>query len=317
MTIWLFLVAGFILLIKGADWLVEGASGIAKRLDVSDLAVGLTIVALGTSTPEMIVNIFASIQKHQDIAVGNIIGSSIFNVLLILGITGLITPLIVKSSTIWKEIPFSLAAVAILFLLTLDIGSTGPKLISRIDGIILLALFCGFLYYVYKHLSPKNTSAMTSFVQTNLFILLHYILVGIIALVIGGRFVVISAVQLAQSLGVSQKIIGLTLVAAGTSLPELMTSAVAAFKKKDDIAIGNIIGSNIFNILFILGVSATIRPITYNPVFNTDLIVLSAGTIFLFLAMFTGGKKLLDRWESGVLLAGYVGYIIYLILREG
>ncbi|MGB3976468.1 MAG: calcium/sodium antiporter [bacterium] len=317
MTNWFLLAIGFILLVKGADWLVEGASGLALRLNVSDLAVGLTVVAFGTSTPEMIVNIFASIQQHQDIAVGNIIGSNIFNLLVILGITGLIMPLVVQSSTTWKEIPFSLAAVAVLFFQTLDIGTTGPKLISRIDGFILLTLFCGFLFYIYKVLAQINEIEALSPVKTKIVNLLLFIGIGITALVIGGRFVVKSAVQLAQALGVSQKIIGLTLVATGTSLPELMTSVVAAFKKKDDIAIGNIIGSNIFNILFILGISAIIRPIIYDPLFNTDLIVLSAGTIFLFIAMFTGEKKRLDRWEAGVLLAGYVGYLLYLIAREG
>jgi cation:H+ antiporter len=311
------LAAGFILLIKSADWLIEGASGFARKLHVSDLAVGLTVVAFGTSTPELVVNIFASIHQHQDIAVGNVIGSNIFNVFLILGVTALIAPLSVQSSTVWKEIPFSLAAVVILFLLTRDIQAPEQGVLSRIDGTILLVLFVMFLLYVYRQLRIDSEEPGSSAVDMSGVKIVWLITIGIMGLVFGGRFVVAGAVQLAESMGASQKIIGLTLVAAGTSMPELMTSVVAALKKNDDIAVGNIIGSNIFNILLILGLSASIHPVVYNHLFDRDMAVLTAGTIFLFSAMFTGGKKRLDRWEGGLLFAAYAGYTFWLIIMEG
>lgn len=312
----LLLIAGLVLLVKGADWLVDGASVLAKRFRVSDLAIGLTIVAFGTSAPEFVVNTIASYQDHQDIVFGNVIGSNNFNLFIILGIAGIITPLTVQSSTVWKEIPLSFLAIIILFLLTNDFLQTGTSILSRLDGVILLMLFALFLYYVYSQLrtseaeSEKMEKSYTSLKIAGL------VIVGLAGLVIGGRLVVTSAVEMAKILGMSEKIIGLVIIAAGTSLPELATSVVAAMKGNNDIAVGNIIGSNIFNILLILGASAIIRPIEYDLFFNTDLYILAAGTIFLFVAMFTGQKKKLDRWEAVVLLLSYIGYITYLIFKE-
>ncbi len=309
------LIAGLLFLIKGADWLVEGASAIAKKKRISELAIGLTIVAFGTSAPELVVTIMASVENQQDIVFGNIIGSNNFNLYFILGIAGLITPLVVQSSTISKEIPISLIAAGLLFVLVNGFLNE-DNVLSRWDGMILLLFFAFFLYYVYSQLKRDPESAEVKNAELSPLKSGIYIVLGLAGLVIGGRLVVTSAVDMATAWGVSEKLIGLTIVAAGTSLPELATTVVAAIKKKADIAVGNIIGSNIFNIFFILGVSAVIRPIPYDAVFNTDLYLLGVGTVLLFLAMFLAGRKKLDRWEAGVLLAIYLIYTIYLIQKE-
>ena len=307
------LLLGFVILIKGADWLVNGASSLAKKHNISDLAIGLTVVAFGTSAPEMVVNIFASIQSHEAIVFGNIIGSNNFNLFVILGIAGLITPLAVHSSTVWKEIPLSFVAIIFLFFLANDFQLSDKHTLSRIDGLILITMFGLFLYYVYRQLrtdpaEKENEGVIHSHGKIWLLIIL-----GLAGLVLGGRLVVTSAIEMATVLGVSEKIIGLTIVAAGTSLPELATSVVAAIKKNNDIAVGNIIGSNIFNIFLILGVSSLINPLDFDVAFNTDIYLLGFGTLLLFIVMFTGGKKRLDRWEAAVLLAIYVVYTVRLV----
>ncbi|NLO02091.1 MAG: calcium/sodium antiporter [Bacteroidales bacterium] len=309
------LILGFVLLIKGADWLVDGSSALARKHNVSDLAIGLTVVAFGTSMPELVINSFAAYQSNPDIAFGNIIGSNIFNLFAILGITGLIVPLTVQSSTVWREIPLSFLAIVVLFLLANSIFSDNTVL-SRPEGMILLLLFAFFLWYVFRQMKseqlPEEVNQKTF---TNLRISL-FIILGLVSLVAGGRFVVTGSVKIAETLGVSQTVIGLTIVAIGTSLPELATSTVAAIKKNNDIAVGNIIGSNIFNIFLVLGVSSLIKPLNYNPGFNKSLYLLGFGTILLFIAMFSGKKKRLDRWEAAILLAIYIGYTIFLINQE-
>jgi cation:H+ antiporter len=312
----IFLLAGFIILIKSADWLVDGATALAKKHNISNLAIGLTIVAFGTSAPELVVNVFAALQSHDEIVFGNIIGSNNFNLFMILGIAGLISPLVVQRSTVWKEIPISLAAVVILFIMTTVWLGNDNIVLSRLEGIILLLFFAGFLFYVFKQLKAEPDEIQIeekSFSNGKIWLL---IVIGLAGLVGGGRLVVINAVAMATTLGISQKIIGLTIVAMGTSLPELATSVVAAMKKNNDIAVGNIIGSNIFNIFLILGISSVLNPVSYNIAFNTDIILLVAGTLFLFIAMFTGKKKKLDRWESALLLLIYVAYTVYLIMKE-
>lgn len=309
------LALGFIILIKGADWLVDGASALGRKYKISDLAIGLTIVAFGTSMPEFFVNIFATYQSHSDIALGNVIGSNIFNLLVILGIAGLITPLTVQSSTVWKEIPLSFLSALMLFLLANNIFSK-DLILTRFDGIILLILFVYFLYYVFYQLKNENIPVEINKKDLSVLKIWMFIIGGLLFLIFGGKLVVNSAVKIAVSLGISEKIIGLTIVASGTSLPELATSVVAAIKKNNDIAVGNIVGSNIFNILFILGISSIIRPLSYNPAFNYDLYLLGIGTILLFIAMFTGKQKKLDRWEAGILLLLYIGYIIYSLNKE-
>lgn len=310
------MIIGLLLLVKGADWLVDGASVLAKKYNVSDLAIGLTIVAFGTSAPELVVNSVASLGNYPDIVFGNIIGSNNFNLFIILGIAGLITPLAVQSSTVWKEIPFSLLAALILLVFVNDYFSTLSPVLSSGEGLILLGFFAVFLFYVFTQL--KSEDSIESIDQKNYSNLKIWglILIGLAGLVFGGKLVVNNAVSMAQSLGVSKKIIGLTIVAAGTSLPELATSVVASMKKNNDIAIGNIIGSNIFNLFLILGVSSTIHPLEFDLNFNQDIYILIGGTLFLFLAMFTGKRKRLDRWEAAILLLFYAGYTSYLVWKE-
>jgi len=310
------LILGFILLIKGADWLVSGSTALAKKFNISDLAIGLTIVAFGTSAPELIVGIVASNGGHNGIVLGNVIGSNIFNLFFILGITGVIVPLAVQSSTVKFEIPISFLAVGVLFVVGNDF-LCDQMIISTWEGIVLIAMFLLFLVYVYGQM--KNDISQTEIKQTpfSTFKISAFIILGLGGLIGGGKMVVDNAVLIASSLGMSERLIGLTIIAAGTSLPELTTSIVAALRKNNDIAVGNIIGSNIFNIFLILGVSSVISPIQFNQGFNKDIIFLAAGTLFLLLVMFTGGRKKLDRWEALILLMAYLGYAGFLIFQKG
>ncbi|WP_434036283.1 calcium/sodium antiporter [Formosa sp. 4Alg 33] len=299
----LFIIAGFVSLIYGANWLVDGASSLAKKNNVSDLVIGLTIVAFGTSAPELVVNSVASYNGLSDIVFGNVIGSNNFNLFIILGIAGLIYPITVQSSTAWKEIPISLLVTLLLFILANDFLGNRSPMLSRVDGAILLIGFLWFIYYVFSRLKQDKTEVVPYTEQSN-FKIWGLVLVGMSGLIIGGKLVVDHSVEVATELGLSQKIIGLTIIAAGTSLPEFVTSVVAAFKKNSDIAIGNVIGSNIFNVLLILSVSTFVNPIRFNPNFNQDIYILMGGTAFLIIAMFTGKRKKLDRWEAGLLLGG-------------
>jgi len=316
---YLLLLLGFVLLIKSADWLVDGASAIARRFNVSDLVIGLTVVAFGTSTPELFVNIVASIKGSTDIAVGNVLGSNICNVLLILGISAVIYPLSVSKGTVWKEIPFSLLAVIVLGLMANDrfIDRRGSSLLTRIDGLVLLAFFLIFLYYSFSIAKAIEGMADHVPVKTPGFTKsLLLVITGLIGLTLGGKWIVDGAVTLAKSYGMSESLVGLTIVAVGTSLPELATSAMAAYKKNVEIAVGNVIGSNIFNIFFVLGISATIKPLPFQTKSNWDIAVVIASGLLLFLAMFTGKKRSLDRWEGIVFLFLYGGYIAFLVMAE-
>ncbi|MCK9450303.1 MAG: calcium/sodium antiporter [Bacteroidales bacterium] len=309
------IIAGFVALIFGANWLVDGASSLAKKHHISDLAIGLTLVAFGTSAPELVVNAIASYQGYSDIVLGNIIGSNNFNLFIILGVAGLIFPISVQSSTVWREIPISFFAAVVLLLIGNAVFNSDYPKISRFDGLLLITLFALFLFYVYKQMKTEETAAIALAEKSNIKIW-ALIFGGLVGLLIGGQLVVSNSIELATSLGISEKIIGLTIVAAGTSLPELITSIVAAMKKNSDIAIGNVVGSNVFNILLILSVSAFIKPINYNANFNLDIAILLGGTLFLFIAMFTGKRKKLDRWEAGLLLGFYFFYTIYLVYKE-
>ena len=296
--------------------MVDGASSLARRYGISDLAIGLTIVAFGTSAPELVVNSIASFNSYDDIVLGNILGSNNFNLFIILGISGLILPISVQSSTAWKEIPISLVAALLLLVLANDFFlSSTPTSVSRLEGGLLLILFLGFLYYVFKQMKQEENLHITA-AQMPLLRVWGLIVFGLAGLVIGGQLVVNHSISIATSLGVSEKIIGLTIVAAGTSLPELVTSIIAALKKNSDIAVGNVIGSNIFNLLLILSIGSLIAPIEYNPAFNQDLLILIGGTVFLLLAMFTGQRKRLDRWEAGLLFGAYLFYTGYLVMLE-
>jgi len=311
----LLVIAGFISLIFGANWLIDGASALGRKYNMSDLMIGLTIVAFGTSVPELVVNIIASIKGHSDIVLGNIIGSNNFNLFIILGLSGLILPIKVQTSTAWKEIPISLFASVLLLFMLNDFIFNCSTYSSRIDGLIMLLLFCLFLYYVFNKIKNATQTVKTENQKYGIKIW-GLIIIGLVGLILGGQFVVVNIVSIANTLGVSEKIIGLTIVAAGTSLPELVTSIVAATKKNGNIAIGNVIGSNIFNILFILSISTLIKPIEYNAKFNLDLYILIGGTIFLFTSMLIGVRKKLDRWEAGVLFGFYIIYTAYLVMKE-
>lgn len=306
-----------VLVIKGADLLIDGASSLAKKFNIPEIVIGLTVVAFGTSAPEMVVNIFSSLGHHNEMVLGNIIGSNIFNTLLILGIAALIFPLTVKRNTVWKEIPFSLGAVLIFFLMANDslFKQSAANQISRLDGIILLLLFAGFLVYTFI-ISRVKSDDMFDVRTYSTPVTVILILMGIGALFGGGRLVISEAGEIARDLGVSEKLIGLTILSAGTSLPELVTSAMAAFKKRCDMAVGNVVGSNIFNLLLVMGISALIDPVDYNTVLNIDTLVFTLAASFLFLAMFTGRQRKLDRWEALILLVGYVTYMAYVLARR-
>ncbi|PTX41630.1 cation:H+ antiporter [Christiangramia gaetbulicola] len=311
----LLLIGGFVLLIKGADWLINGASSLARAKNVPDLIIGLTIVAFGTSAPELIVNTVASFEEREELVFGNVIGSNNFNLFLILGVTGLISPLVVQRNTVRKEIPISLVATLILFFLANNFISS-ESVLTRFDGVILFTLFLAFLVYIKKQLSNKPEESTAEPQEISNLKIAGLVSLGLIGLILGGKLVVDSASNIAGYFGVSEKIIGLTIVAAGTSLPELATSVMAGIKKNADIAVGNIIGSNIFNILLILGSSALVRPLMYDPVFNTDIYLLLGGTIFIMIFMYTGQKMKLDRWEAFVLLTCYLIYTAWLISKE-
>ncbi|CAM3430402.1 calcium/sodium antiporter [Aequorivita lipolytica] len=311
----LLIVLGFAGLIFGANWLVDGATSLAKKYNIPDLVIGLTIVAFGTSAPELVVNSIASADGLSDIVLANVIGSNNFNLFIILGLAGLIYPITVQSSTAWKEIPVSLIITIALMVLANNFFMDGDSEISRLDGLILLVLFAGFLYYMFRQLKMDNTDVVVQVNKSNTKIW-GLILIGFAGLVVGGTLVVDNAIAVATELGTSQKIIGLTIIAAGTSLPELVTSIVAAVKRNSDIAIGNVIGSNIFNILLIVSVSSFINPIAYNQNFNQDFAILIGGTIFLIISMFIGKRKKLDRWEALLLFSFYLIYTGYLVFKE-
>jgi cation:H+ antiporter len=308
------IIFGFVVLIIAADWLITGSVSLARYYRISELTIGLTIVAFGTSTPELVVNIISSIKGYNDVTLGNIVGSNIFNLMLILGLSGMVFPLTVKSKTIWNEIPFSLIAAIVLILIANFTfkKNSGPSL-NRIDGGILLLFFLIFMVYIFRNMKEKEQKLYIDYRQYKPAHSLLLIAGGLIALVISSRLVVFSSVKVAGQLGISQKLIGITIISAGTSLPELVTSVVAAFRHKSDIAVGNIIGSNIFNIFFILGISASIAPVPYNPSFNFDILLLIISTILLFAFMFSGKKYRLDRWEAMLLTIAYISYLYYLI----
>jgi cation:H+ antiporter len=308
------LLAGFLFLVKGADFLVDGSSSIATKLNVSQIVIGLTIVAFGTSTPELIVNVFAAIELRSDVAFGNIVGSNIINIVLILGVAALISPLKTQKNTVWKEIPFALLGALVLLVLCNDnLLGTSPNIISASDGIVLLLFFIIFMVYIFaiSKVESDNKVEVKDLTYIKIF---AFISSGLIGLLIGGKLVVDNAVNIAVSIGISERVIGLTVVALGTSLPELFTSAVAAKKGNADIAVGNVVGSNIFNVFFVLAITAVIRPVPFKSAMNIDLLVMCFASLMLFFTMFTGGKREIDRWEAILFLIIYLCYTIWLLV---
>lgn len=314
----LILLFGFVILIKGADWLVDGASIVAKKLKISDLVIGLTVVAFGTSAPELVVSVFSSIGGNSDIAVANVVGSNIANIFLILGLSAIIFPLVVTKGTVWKEIPLSLLAISLVGIMASDFLIDGLPFsaLTRIDGLILLSFFVIFMYYTFG-LSQDNfdQNEISEKSNKNLLVAFSMIVGGLIGLVVGGKLVVDNAVMIAQSLGVSASLIGLTIVAVGTSLPELVTSIVAVYKKNCDIAVGNAVGSNIFNVFLVLGLSAFINPLTIAENGLIDIAMGILASLLLFIFMFVGKKRILQRWQGSLFVIMYVIYIVYLIYR--
>lgn len=320
MLIYLLFAAGFALLILGAGWLVDGAASLAGRYRIPNIVIGLTIVALGTSSPELVVNLVASFQGEADVAMGNILGSNISNILLILGLSAMIYPLAVNSNTQWKEVPLALLAAAIIGVVANDsfFDNPGiPSMIYRSDGIVLIAFFILFMYYAFGIARLDETHPSVQVRQLPLWISLLMIPAGITALVVGGKWIVDGAIHVATMLGMSEATISLTIVAVGTSLPELATCLAAAYRKNPGIVIGNIIGSNIFNVFFVLGISAVIRPLPFNPEMNFDIWTGILSSMLLFVFLMFPRRKVLERWQGGVLFLLYLLYLGLLLHGEG
>jgi cation:H+ antiporter len=322
LTIILFVV-GFVILIKGADLLVDGATSIGKKMNISSLVIGLTIVSFGTSLPELLVNIVASVNDSPEIGVGNILGSNIANILLILGAAAVICPLPINKNTYFIEVPFSLTATLLVGFLAnaaifnIETSDGNLEFLSRFEGGILIFFFVLFLGYIYIASKDKQTDLLdeVEFKEMTSFKSAMLILIGCVGLYFGGQWVVDGAIVMAEEFGMSQRFIGLTVIAIGTSLPELVTSVVAAYKKQTDIAVGNVIGSNIFNLLWVLGVSALIKPIPYDTVSNMDIFMIIASSTALILAVVVGKRPIISRWEGAMFLIAYFWYIGYLIQR--
>ena len=300
-----FLTLGFFLLVKGADWFVDGASGLARKLGIPQLVIGLTIVAMGTSLPEAAVSISAALRGNAEITIGNIVGSNILNILIILGVTALIATLKVADSTVRYEIPFMIVVTFVL----LWLGYTGGQ-VTRLEGIILWVLFLLYLRYLYM-MAKKGKEEEREAEQLSTAKIIGLILAGVVMIVAGSNFAVEGASNLAKALGISQRFIGLTIVALGTSLPELVTSVSAARKHNADIAIGNIVGSNIFNILFIVGTTALITPVTFASGFVVDTLIAAAVGILLFVCV--ARTKELRKKAGIVMLLAYILYFLYLL----
>ncbi|MDD3804003.1 MAG: calcium/sodium antiporter [bacterium] len=310
-------VGSFLIILKAADILVSGASSFAKRLRVSEIAIGLTVVAFGTSMPEFVVNLYSSFTGHNEIVFGNAVGSNIFNILLILGISGLINPIRVKRNTTWKEIPFALFTSILLLVLVNDviIDNGAENILTRIDGIVLLIFFIMFIIYTINIAKVRSLES-SDIKDMSLAKSVVLMILGVIGLALGGRTLTDSAVFLSRQMGISEKFISFTVIAAGTSLPELATSAVAAYRKNSDISVGNIVGSNIFNVLFILGFGAVIKDAPFLSVMNADLLVMTLATTMLFVTMFVGKSHTIERKQAFLFLVSYIAYTVYLIIRR-
>jgi len=308
------LAAGLAVTVYSATLLVNGASSIAKFFKIPDIIIGLTIVAIGTSMPELAISVISAAKGNTDIATGNILGSNIANILLILGVSAIIYPLSVLRNTQYKEIPLGILAIALLFIMGNDTFIDGgtANLITRADGIVLLCFFIIFLYYTFQ-IATKDDVPSGETITMPAWKSVSFMVVGIIGLYFGGKYFVEGAVNIARLLGMSDKVIGLTIVAVGTSLPEFATSVVAAYKKNSDIAVGNIIGSNIINVFLILGITAVIKPLPVNASTNIDIAVALGASFLLFLSTFAIGKRTIVRTEGIIFLITYAAYLVYLL----
>lgn len=308
---------GFYLLMKGADMLVDGSASIAKHFKVSDLVIGLTVVSFGTSAPELLVSVKSSLQGVSDIAIGNVFGSNVANVFLILGVASLISSMRVQKNTVITEIPFTLTATLLVGFLANVSFTEKPDILelSRLDGAIILGFFFLFMLYIFSLAKEKSFEEDDEIQEIPMRKSVLYIVLGMAALYLGGEWVVNGAVDIAKRIGFSDKFIGLTIVAFGTSLPELVTSAAAALKKNADIAVGNVVGSNIFNLLWILGIAASIKPLPFDREGNWDIMVMIFASAMIIFSVVVGRKLIIQRWNGIVFLLFYVSYIVYLFYR--
>ena len=314
--VYLLFVPGFVILLLGAELLVKGGSRLARRLGVSELAVGLTVISMGTSLPELVVNLFASGQGSSELAIGNVLGSNVANVLLILGVASLIRELRIRDSTLLSEIPFSLAATLLVgFLANAALMGSRELSISRQDGAVLIWFFAMFLAYVARVARHAPGLADTDSRGSVPGGEIVRVIAGAAALAIGGRWVVNGALAASQLLGLSETLIGLTVVAVGTSIPELAAVALAAYRSKADMAVGTVVGSNIFNLLWVLGLSASVRPLPFDVVTNADILMIIFSSTLLLLAVIVGKPNTIERWEGATFLLVYAGYIRFLVLR--
>ncbi len=309
------LLAGLSLILFGANWLVDGSSSIAKRFGISEFVIGLTIVGIGTSTPEMVVSFLSSFQGKADMAIGNIVGSNIFNTMMILGVTALIAPLTITKSNLKKDIPLNIIVTILLILLGMNftLFGKGQDQLSRIDGVILLAVFAWYIWTSFRSDTADSEEDGEGIKEYKTGISILLIVAGLAGLIIGGRLFVNSATELAKMFGVSDKFIAITVMAAGTSMPELATCVVAALKGRGQLALGNVLGSNISNILLILGGAALINPLSFSGMTYVDLGAVLLSTIFILGSAYLFRKKQLDRFEGIILLLMEAGYMWYLI----
>jgi len=323
----IFFVVGLVVLIKGADFLVSGASSLSLKLKISPIVIGLTIVAFGTSSPELLVSVTSALQGKTDLALGNVVGSNISNILVILGISSIIYPLKVQKNTVWKEIPMSFLAAIMMVILGIQTILDNPNnplstvfksgqvgYLTFTNGLVLLAFFIVFMYYTFG-IAKTEADNGSDIKEMSIPKSVVFMVLGLIGLGFGSTLLVDNAITLAQTFGLSDAFIGLTLVAFGTSLPELATSVQAALKKQVDLAVGNVVGSNIFNIFLILGITAMVKPIPVSGQSLIDIGVLFLATIFMFIALFVGVKHRLGRVEGIIMLVLYVSYIVYLLYR--
>ena len=319
MLTYILFIIGFVLLIKGADHLVDGSSSLAKKWHIPNIVIGLTIVSFGTSLPELIVNLLAVGQGSTDIGIGTVIGSNISNIALVLGLTAIFLPIAVRKSTQSKEIPFSILSALILLVMVSDTALSGAteSVISKIDGLIMLIFFTLFIFYTmrisFKH---RRLKLSKEFKEKRSYGTIFLLLIsGLIGLYFGGKWVVAGAIEIAHLIGLSEFVISATVIAIGTSLPELVTSISAARHHNLDMAVGNIVGSNIFNILLILGVTAVIHPIAAPLLISLDILYLIGISIILFAFLIIGKKYELERWQGVTLLLIYAGYIVFILIR--
>lgn len=301
----LLIIAGVAMVLYGADRLTEGASALARRMNVPEIIIGLTIVAAGTSAPELFVSLVSALKGTPDMAIGNVVGSNTMNAMLIVGCAAMVAPMTISKSTVRKDIPFSVFASVLLVLLSLN------SFLGRIDGILLLAGFASFMYYTLSQAKVGAAASVSEVKPVKPWLSAFFVLLGLALLVIGSNIFVDSASRVAYSLGISEGVVGLTIVAGGTSLPELATSVVAARKGQSPIAIGNVIGSNVFNILLILGLTATISPMQIQGVTMVDLSLMLGSVVLVWL--FSRTKYTVERWEGAVLVIGYLVYLCWLL----